>query len=208
MNKKIYTIGHSIHPIEMFLGHLKKHDITVVCDVRSSPYSRYNPQYNRESLKICLSENSIKYVFLGKELGARSDDPACYEEGKVQYDRLAETDLFKNGLKRVEKGAKDYAVALMCAEKDPLECHRTILVSRELERKGFSIFHILDDGEVEAHESAIARLIERLNLGGGDLFMTERDIRNKAYEIQGDAIGYSIADRKDQQGHTNVGTKE
>ena len=132
MTNKLFTIGHSTHTVDQFLGLLKKHGITAVCDVRSMPYSQHNPQFNRESLKEVLNARGISYVFLGKELGARSDNPACYINGKVQYNYLAEEPAFREGLRRVKKGMQSFQVALMCAEKDPLTCHRTILVCREL----------------------------------------------------------------------------
>ena len=132
MNETVFTIGHSTHPQERFVSLLCQHGITALCDVRSTPYSRVNPQFNREGLRESLRACGITYVFLGKELGARSADPTCYEYGKVKYDRLAVTDLFRQGLDRVREGTRTYRVALMCAEKEPLECHRTILVARHL----------------------------------------------------------------------------
>src|SRR2546421_118491 len=91
MQDTVLTIGHSTHPQEHFMELLRRHDVTALCDVRSKPYSRMNPQFNREELGQALSAHGIAYRFLGKELGARSDNPACYEGGKVQYARLAET---------------------------------------------------------------------------------------------------------------------
>src|SRR5208282_1520645 len=111
MPDTVFTIGHSTHTQERFISLLSLHGITALCDVRSKPYSRMNPQFNREELKRSLRERGIDYVFLGKELGARSEDPACYEHGKVLYDRLARTDLFRLGLERVQKGMKDYRLA-------------------------------------------------------------------------------------------------
>ncbi len=128
MRTIIYTIGHSTHPSEKFIELLKRHEITAVCDVRSSPYSQFTPQFNRETIQSELKKHGIAYVYLGKELGPRSDDPGCYENGKVQYDRLAKTDLFHEGIRRAKEGMKSYRIALMCAEKDPIMCHRTILV--------------------------------------------------------------------------------
>src|SRR5690242_12243720 len=104
----VYTIGHSTHPLDRFIALLKRHEITAIADIRSKPYSRMNPQFNREELRVALRTEGITYVFLGKELGARTDDPSCYHEGKVQYDRLARTDLFQQGLERVREGAQKY----------------------------------------------------------------------------------------------------
>src|SRR5580704_10880407 len=107
MQDTVFTIGHSTHEQGHFIDLLGQHGITALCDVRSKPYSRMNPQFNREELEQALLAHDIAYRFLGKELGARSDDPACYEEGKVQYTRLAQTELFRHGLKRVLSGMKE-----------------------------------------------------------------------------------------------------
>lgn len=198
MHNTIFTVGHSTHEIGKFIGLLKMHDITAICDVRSSPYSRFNPQYNRESLKASLLKNGIKYAFLGKEFGARSDDPTCYQNGKVQYDRLAKTELFQRGLERLQKGARDYNIALVCAEKDPIECHRTILVARELETKGFLISHILNTGEIETHDEAMERLIKGINAGQDhNLFMTKEEIHKQAYSVQAEKICYTLPEDDD-----------
>ena len=132
MTRELYTVGHSNHPIDKFVDLLTLHKIDAVCDVRSAPYSKHNPQFNRDPLRQALKQSNISYVFLGKELGARSNDPSCYVNGKVQYDRLAQTDLFQEGIARLRKGMESYTVTLMCAEKDPLACHRTILICHQL----------------------------------------------------------------------------
>ena len=167
---EIYTVGHSTQPFERFLGLLKKHGVTAVADVRSAPYSRFNPQFNREDFRSALKANGIRYVFLGKELGARSDDECCYIDGKVQYKLLAKTPLFQSGISRAIEGAETHKIALMCAEKDPLDCHRTILVARELVSRGAKVTHILQDGSTESHQAAISRLITKLGLGDADMF--------------------------------------
>ena len=190
MSNAIYTIGHSTHSGEHFVQMLKKHSITVVCDVRSKPYSRMNPQFNREALKEMLASFGIKYVFLGKELGARTEDRSCYCNGKVQYELLAKTDLFKRGIDRVKKGADDYRVALMCAEKEPLDCHRTILVSRVLSKDGISIRHILGNGAIEEHPHALKRLVAMLKVPSPDMFRSEEIVIEDAYTQQGRQIAY------------------
>jgi uncharacterized protein (DUF488 family) len=186
----VYTIGHSTHTIEKFIALLKKYGITALCDVRSRPYSRMNPQFNREPLKQALREAGIVYVFLGAELGARSEDKSCYRDGQVQYDLLARTDLFKRGIERVKEGARLYRVALMCAEKEPLECHRTILVSRTLFEEGVPIWHILADGAIEDHAHAIERLVTMLRIPGSDMFRTDDAVVRDAYARQGNEIAY------------------
>jgi uncharacterized protein (DUF488 family) len=190
MSNAIYTIGHSTHSSEHFVQLLKKHSITAVCDVRSKPYSRMNPQFNRESLSETLASSGIKYVFLGKELGARTDDRSCYCNGKVQYELLAKTDIFKKGIDRVKKGADDYRVALMCAEKEPLDCHRTILVSRILSEYGVPIRHILGNGAIEEHSHALKRLVAMLKVPSSDMFRSEEAVIEDAYTQQGHQIAY------------------
>jgi uncharacterized protein (DUF488 family) len=149
-----------------------------------------NPQFNRESLKASLKAADIKYVFLGKELGARSDDKSCYRNGRVQYDLLAQTPLFKQGIERVINGAKEYRIALMCAEKEPLDCHRTILVSRALGELNVSVNHILGDGRLEEHERAIDRLVERLRVPTTDMFRDFSEVVADAYARRGNEIAY------------------
>jgi uncharacterized protein (DUF488 family) len=192
MQDIIFTIGHSTHPQEHFIALLREHNIEAICDVRSTPYSRVNPQFDREILKESLRTYGIRYVFLGKELGARSEDPVCYVNGKVQYERLAHTDLFRQGLLRVQKGKKKFRLALMCAEKEPLECHRAILVARHLTTLCLEVQHIHADGRIEAHADALSRLARMLHLREDehDLFRSREDLLAEAYRLQGERIAY------------------
>ncbi|MGV0005162.1 MAG: DUF488 family protein [Candidatus Porifericomitaceae bacterium WSBS_2022_MAG_OTU9] len=159
----IYTIGHSNHTIENFIAILQKHGITAIADVRSAPYSKYNPQFNKDKISASLHRTSISYVFLGKGLGARPDDPSCYHNGKVLYDKIAARQQFKEGIRRLAKGAEQYRIAIMCAEKDPIDCHRTVLVCRHLKGIIDGIFHIFADGAAIKHEDMEKRLIEATN---------------------------------------------
>ncbi len=191
----VLTIGHSAHPIEAFVELLKRHAVNVLADVRSAPYSRFHPQFNREALATALEGAGIQYVFLGRELGARSDDPACYESGRVQYDRLERTDLFQQGLERVIRGAGRYRVALMCAEKEPLDCHRTLLVARALVRRGVCVQHILPDGRLEEHANTLRRLLEKKGSEGQlelplDTTKPERERLEEAVAEQAKRIAY------------------
>jgi uncharacterized protein (DUF488 family) len=191
MKETIFTIGHSNRALPEFLALLVENELTAVADVRSQPYSRMNPQFNRESLAEFLGKHEIAYVFLGEELGARSRDPACYVDGKVQYDALAQTKLFEHGLDRVEKGALRYRLALMCAEKEPLACHRFILVARHLARRGFQVRHIIDSHVVEDHEASVARLLVQLRMDSMHLFGNQDDLVKLAYERQAAKIAFS-----------------
>jgi uncharacterized protein (DUF488 family) len=187
---QLYTVGHSNHPIEKFIGLLTANCITAVADVRSRPFSRRHPQFNKERLAAQLTQHGIAYVFLGKELGARSEDPTCYEDGKVQYPRLAATAAFKAGIERVLAGAQKFRVAVMCAEKEPLDCHRTLLVSRALERSGASIAHILADGSVEPQDKTMSRLIDLVGLSKEDMFRERSDLIAAACMLREDEIAY------------------
>jgi uncharacterized protein (DUF488 family) len=191
----VFTIGHSTHAPEHFIDLLHQHEITALCDVRSKPYSRMNPQFNREELEETLRAYGIAYRFLGKELGARSDDPNCYVSGRVQYDRLAQTDLFKIGLKRVLRGVKDnFRLALMCAGKEPLECHRTILVARHLAELGVPVVHIHGDGRLERHDAALTRLARMVKLPEHDMFHSREEVMAEAYRRQEERIAYEVTE--------------
>ena len=180
VREPVFTIGHSTHTVAEFLALLRQHGITAVGDVRSRPYSRQNPHFNREEMERFLREAGIAYVFLGKELGARSQDPSCYEQGRVRYDLLARTELFQRGLVSVREAMERYRLALMCAEKEPLECHRTILVSRHLGALGVEVRHILADGAIEPHAEALKRLAQLLNMPETHLFLTPQELLDEA----------------------------
>jgi uncharacterized protein (DUF488 family) len=190
MSEKIYTIGHSNHPIDKFLSLLKGCSVTTVADVRSHPYSRHFPQYSQSALRHSLQDAGIAYVFLGKELGARSGNPACYRDGKVSYELLAEEPLFSEGLNRLRKGMENHRIALMCSEKDPLNCHRTILVARNLRKNGISVEHILADGQLESHADLESRMLRILKMPELELFRTREEILSEAYERHGENIAY------------------
>ncbi|WP_129642083.1 DUF488 domain-containing protein [Peristeroidobacter agariperforans] len=184
----IYTVGHSNHRIGHFLKLLSGPGVTLLADVRSTPYSRFNPQFRRDALVEALRKEGIEYLFLGEELGARSKDPSCYDEGRVSYRKLAATDLFRQGIDRLLTAAKSHTVAIMCAEKDPLDCHRTILVARELVKRGEAVAHILASSQVESHEQVMERLREKLKIEPTDLFSD--DVDEQAYELRGQQIAY------------------
>jgi uncharacterized protein (DUF488 family) len=197
MPPTIWTVGHSNHTIEHFLDLLRTHALEVVADVRSMPFSRRHPHFNRERLKAALADAGIDYIFLGAELGARSPDRACYDaDGRVVYERLAQTEAFKTGIDRVTIEAANRRVTLMCAEKDPLSCHRTILVTPRLIARGLTVMHILADGAIEPHTPATEhRLIaETFRREQPDLFRSRDDILAEAYQRREAAVAYRMPD--------------
>ena len=155
----VLTIGHSTHSMDAFIELLQRHGVTAVADVRAAPYSRFNPQFNREPLAGSLVACGIAYAFMGSELGGRSNDPSCYENGRISYELLGGIPSFQSGLDRVAQGATRHRIALMCSEKEPLECHRGLLVAPALEARGVSVAHIRPEGELELHADAMCRLI-------------------------------------------------
>ena len=191
----VLTIGHSNHAVADFLALLRRHGVSAVADVRSAPYSRFNPQFNREALRPALTDAGIAYVYLGRELGGRSDDPACYQEGRICYDRVAATQNFKDGLRRLANGMAEHRVALMCAEKEPLHCHRTLLVAQVLDAQGVAISHIHADGRLESHAGAMDRLLAAVRLPtDGDLLAQSRaDLVAAAIRWQTARVGYAPA---------------
>jgi uncharacterized protein (DUF488 family) len=169
---------------------LKRHGVTAVADVRSAPFSKFNPQFNKNVLERDLKLKGIKYVFLGRELGARSNDPSCYENGRVQYARLARTSQFRQGIERIMRGAQEHRIALMCAERDPLECHRTLLVARALDEQGVNVSHILGDGRLETHRDAMNRLLDLTGLPRNDLFRSREELIAEALAKQEEKVAY------------------
>jgi uncharacterized protein (DUF488 family) len=191
MSQVIYSIGHSNGSIERLIGLLQQHSITAVADVRSQPYSRFNPQFNREVLASSLKSAAMEYVFLGQELGARSDDPACYRNGRAQYSLIAKAAMFQRGIGRLLSGAERFRLAILCAEKEPLVCHRGILISRHLHENGIVVRHILEDGSLEDHESAVERLLDMHGLRDEQLFHSRDERITLAYEKQAEDIQYA-----------------
>ena len=188
--RQILTIGHSTLAVSDFLSMLKANDVTAVADVRSAPYSRFNPGFNREALKGEVQKHGVSYVFLGKELGGRPADPACYENGRVSYPKMAETDEFKRGLERVIQGSATHRIALMCSEGDPLNCHRTLLIARALAERGVPVVHVTRDGRLEAQAEAEDRLMRLVGLSE-TMFRSRSELLAEAYGLQARRVAYT-----------------
>jgi len=189
MPTDLFTIGHSTRDIGSFIAVLRENAVTAIADVRSSPFSRFSPQYNIDSLKRTLLEQGIRYAYLGEELGARRAEPECYINDVARYDLIVKTQAFESGLNRLRHGMHTHRIALMCAEKDPLTCHRTILVCRQL-RDECRISHIIDHGVVEDHAAAEVRLLRLTGLPERSLFDDRPEHLLEAYERQGKEIAY------------------
>ena len=190
MNQELFTIGHSTHPTDHFITLLHQHAITILYDVRSTPYSRFNPQFNKETLQKTLQQNAIAYRYMGAELGARSENPDCYIEGKAQFSRLATEPSFRHGISQLTADIADNKIALMCAEKDPTICHRMILVCRQMRAVTPHIKHILADGSIEENEESENRLLQ-LHKITPDMFKDQPACIEEAYDKQGEKIAYT-----------------
>lgn len=192
MSNTIYTVGHSNHEIEDLIRLLSLHSIAALVDIRSSPYSRMYPHFNREQLRAFLRQADIQYVFMGDCLGGRPDDPNCFKDGQAQYDRVAQLPTFTKGLERLQQGAEDYRIALMCSEKDPITCHRMLLVSRQLSLRNVDVQHILADGKIESQQKAEFRMMAATGVPQNDLFEPFPELLNRAYRLQSQKCAFAF----------------
>ena len=187
----VYSVGHSTHSFSTFLALVRDTHITAIADVRSAPYSRRCPQFNREALQRSLNASRVAYVFMGNALGGRGTSEAQYDEhGRVQYRYLANSAAFRQGLLRVRRGSERMRLALMCAESDPLDCHRCILIGRLLFNQGTPVVHVHADGRLEAHREAEGRLVRSMGHHQPELFQSEDQILSAAYDRQEERIAY------------------
>jgi uncharacterized protein (DUF488 family) len=146
----LYTVGHSNHPAEHFVTLLRDNGVEVLADVRSSPFSKYSPHFNRDSLRQALRDAGVNYVFLGDELGGRPAGDEFYDvDGHVLYNVVAEAPFFRRGIDRMTVGIRGHRVAMMCSEEDPAVCHRHLLIGRVLATRGVTLRHIRGDGRVQ-----------------------------------------------------------
>jgi uncharacterized protein (DUF488 family) len=152
---KIYTIGHSNLTFEEFAKLLQANGIKMVVDVRSIPYSRYSPQFNREELRERLERLGINYRYLGDSLGGKPRDPACYDGNRPSYEKIAQKEFYKAGIEELVQIASEYQTAIMCSEEDPHHCHRHQLIAQTLlnEHEDIEVTHIRRDGRLEEGET-------------------------------------------------------
>lgn len=204
--RRVFTVGHSTHTIEVFTNLLARHAVALVVDVRSAPYSKWTPQFNREALAKSLAAMGIRYAFFGDRLGARSPDPGAYEAGRVDYERLAKTVAFQAGLKELSTRIHEGPIALLCAEADPMQCHRAILVGRELKALGVDVEHIVSDGGLLSQDDCEAQLLETHRLVNRDLFAGDSELLAQAYRLQAGKIAYVRESASDvEAGHEDQG---
>jgi uncharacterized protein (DUF488 family) len=170
----IWTIGHSNHPLATFLDLLARHRIAALVDVRSSPYSRYASQFNREAIQPALQRLGIQYLYLGDLLGGRTEDQRFYDDdGRVLYGELARSPAFRKGIERLLERLVQSRTAILCGEEDPTNCHRRLLVGRVLQERGVRVVHLRGDGRAQTEAELAAEEKFRKTKGQLSLFETE-----------------------------------
>ena len=187
----VFTIGHSGLALEEFRALLRRANVAAIADVRTVPYSRYLPQFNRETLSNELRADGISYVFLGKELGGRPSERRFCCDGVANYEKMAEAADFSRGLDRIVEGSKKYRIALMCSEHDPLDCHRCLLVGRALAERGIRVSHILGDGEIVGHTEIEEKLLALSGRSEDDLFASRTERLAAAYRERARKVAFS-----------------
>jgi uncharacterized protein (DUF488 family) len=164
---RLCTIGHSHHELPRLVELLEAADVNAVADVRSHPYSRRLPQFNRPDLEAGLRSHGIVYVFLGDLLGGRPAQPDLYDDtGRVDYWRVRAEEFFRHGLDRLTRAQEKYKVAMLCAEEDPLDCHRGLMIAPALVERGLAPIHLRGDGSRETNAAMEERLLAVTGLEG------------------------------------------
>jgi uncharacterized protein (DUF488 family) len=200
MIKTVYTIGYSGFKINDFIEELHKHGINLVVDVRSKPYSQFFSEYNKEKLEAFLKGEKIYYRNFADEFGARQTNNSYFTHGYMDYELFSQSNSFLNGFDKIVKALEmGYKPVLMCAEKDPFNCHRAILVSRAFSLNGYNIEHLLPNNETITQSIIERRLLDwyfpqRNQLSLVDEVKSDDELIIEAYKKRNQDIGYSMGD--------------
>lgn len=206
---KIYTIGHSNYSVEKLLDMLKIYEIDCVIDIRGTPYSKYNVQFNKETIRKTLTDRGYLYIYMGKEFAVQRMNKSSYtKEGYADFEKSMRDEHFLEGIKRLKNGLnKGYKIALMGAMQDPINCHRAILVGRALREKGFNVKHILHEGTLASQEELEERILEKYFSTRNQLTIdallgqepTKEELIIEAYRKSNREIGYRVEKLKDKK---------
>lgn len=202
----IYTIGHSNYEIEKLIDMLKFYNINCVVDIRGTPYSKYNTQFDKEAIKYTLTHLGFIYIYMARELAAKRINKQSYNsEGYSDFEKVIYEDDFISGIQRLKIGCKKgYRIVLLGAMQDPIRCHRSILVGRALRDYGFNVKHILDDYSIASQEDIERNLLDKYFSNRGQLTidsllgneMTEKEMIEEGYRLANKEIGYRIENLK------------
>jgi uncharacterized protein (DUF488 family) len=190
----LFSIGHSNLSAERFLAMLQGAGVNAIVDVRSLPYSRFCPWFSQKPLAAALAAAGIDYAAMGDALGGRPGDETLYRDDVADYAAMATVPDYITGLERLIEAAAHARLCLMCAEREPLDCHRCLLVARSLAERSVAVGHILHDGSIEAHAATEQRLLaldEKADQHACDLFATGQGERlAAAYRRRARTVGY------------------
>ena len=199
---EIFTIGHSNYNVEKLIDMLRYYNINCVVDIRGTPYSKYNVQYNKETIRNTLIKEDFVYIYMAKEFAAKRENKESYnKEGYSDFEKVIYEEDFKNGIERLKNGCeKGYRIALLGAMQDPIRCHRSILVGRALVENGFNVKHILDDYSIvyqtDIEKSLLEKYFEDRNQMTIDYILgtnkSEKEMIEESYRLANKEIGYRI----------------
>ena len=176
----LYSIGHGNKSFEEFNRELLSFDIQYLIDVRTKPFSKWNPSFNQDMLKCLLQRNGYTYVYMGDSIGGMPIDPSCYTDGHIDYSKVREKDFFRKGFDRLLTATeKELRVAIMCSESEPEKCHRSKLIGQELLKHNISLNHIIGVGKSQSQETVMAILTK--GAGTMTLFGEETFVSRKSY---------------------------
>jgi len=202
----IYTIGHSNYPLEKLIDMLKYYNINCVVDIRGTPYSKYNVQYNKETIALSLKEAGFLYLYMAKEFAANRENKSSYnKEGYSEFEKVITEKEFLNGIERLKAGCeKGYKIALLGAMQDPIKCHRSVLVGRALRENKFNVYHILDDYSLASQENIEENLLNKYYSNRNQITidsllgnqMSEKELIEETYRLANREIGYRVENLK------------
>lgn len=199
MPNEILSLGHSSLAFPRFLGLLKSAQVTAVADVRSSPYSGRFPWFSQREMKGALKEAGVAYAFLGKELGGRPASPELYRGSVADYDAMARTSLFHSGLERLLQGSQTHRIAMVCSERDPLHCHRCLLVGRQLAQRHVQVTHLNFEGGSETQSQVEDRLLREEKLFADDLLKSHAERLAEAYLKRSRQVAYALVQKDEER---------
>ncbi|WP_300381949.1 DUF488 family protein [Clostridium sp.] len=205
----IYTIGHSNYPVEKLIDMLRHYDINCVIDTRGIPYSKYNIQFDKETIRYTLTKEGFIYLFMATEFADKRDTKASYiEEGYADFEKVIEEEDFKRGIERLKDGCnKGYRIALLGAMQDPIRCHRSILLGKYLSKENFNIMHIMDDYSIKDQDYIEERILDKYfpdrNQITIDVLLgnekTREDLIKEAYKLANREIGIRVENLNDKK---------